>query len=66
MDILDQINARQMGHIKIVTAQQAKATFAYIDIIFFWHFARAAAVTCVSCMLNTSHIVVTPDIICSQ
>jgi len=28
-----------MGHITIVTAQQTKATYAYMDIIFFWHLA---------------------------
>jgi hypothetical protein len=33
MDILDQINAQKMGHIKIITAKQAKATYAYMDII---------------------------------
>jgi len=39
IDILDQINAWQMGHITIATAQQPKATCAYMDIIFFWHLA---------------------------
>jgi len=28
-----------MGHITIVIAQQAKATYAYMGIIFFWQLA---------------------------